>query len=212
MYPVRSSKIAAYLLKIKAVKISIDPPFTWSSGWKSPIYCDNRLTLSYPEIRNIIKEDFADFIRQHYPHAQGIAGIATGAIAHGALVADYLDLPLIYIRSKPKSYGMRNLVEGEVNHEIKYVVIEDLISTGNSSASAVEALQQTGVQVAGTLAIFSYGLPQAQERFRPTGIEYHTLTGLEVLLEEAIALDYLDENQKEVLRDWQINPEIWTRA
>lgn len=200
------------MLKIKAVKISIDPPFTWSSGWKSPIYCDNRLTLSYPEIRNTIKEDFADYIRQHYPHIQGIAGIATGAIAHGALVADYMDLPFIYIRSKPKSYGMQNLVEGAVDQEIAYVVIEDLISTGNSSATAVEALQQTGAEVAGTLAIFSYGFPQAQTRFSSTGTEFHTLTGLEILLEEAIALDYLDEHHKEVLRDWQKNPEIWTGA
>ncbi len=209
MYPVRSSKIAAYLLKIKAVKISIHPPFTWSSGWKSPIYCDNRLTLSYPEIRNVIKEDFSDSILQSFPDVYGVAGIATGAIAHAALVADMLKKPMVYVRNKPKAYGMQNLLEGEVIEGKTYVVIEDLISTGNSSAKAVEALQASGAKVLGTFAIFSYGFPHAQERFKQIHTPFFTLTDFETLLQEAIQLDYLSHSDRETLLKWQKNPENW---
>ena len=206
------SKIAAYLLKIKAVRLQIEEPFTWSSGWRSPIYCDNRLTLSYPDIRNEICKAFVSEIKQRYPDVQGIAGVATGAIAHGVLVAEALGLPFVYIRSSAKGHGMKNLVEGEVTSAKRYVVVEDLISTGGSSSRAVSALLEKGAEVLGTLAIFSYGFPQATKAFDQIQIPFHSLTDLETLMKEAIRLNYLQEAEKNLLREWQKSPETWRKS
>ena len=207
-----SSKIAEYLLKIKAVRLSITPPFTWSSGWKSPIYCDNRLTLSYPEIRGEIRRAFANRIREEYPEATGIAGVATGAIAQGVMVAEELGLPFIYVRAKAKGHGMQNLVEGKVDTKGKYVVIEDLVSTGKSSVQAVEAIQETGAIVLGTLAIFSYGFPHAISTFEKTGTTYDSLTNLRELLQKAEEINYLRPQEKDTILSWQNDPEKWQKT
>lgn len=207
-----SSKIAEYLLKIKAVRLSVDEPFTWSSGWKSPIYCDNRLTLSHPEIRNFIKASFVSKVRELFPDANAIAGVATGAIALGALVADEMKLPMVYIRSSAKGHGMQNLVEGQVDPEGKYVVIEDLVSTGGSSVKAVKALQETGATVLGTIAIFSYGFPQAEELYKTTGTAYHSLTNLSKLLEKAKEFNYLKPEEQASVFDWQKDPAKWRKT
>lgn len=207
--PVNSSKIAEYLLKIKAIRLSIQNPFTWSAGWKSPIYCDNRLILSYPAIRSDIRDAFAAEVRSRYPDAEAIAGVATGGIAMGALVADALGLPFIYVRPTPKSHGLQNQIEGDVQEGQKFVVVEDLVSTGNSSAAAVAALQETGVQVMGTLAVFSYGFSKADVRFAETGTPFHTLTNLPVLLEEAAKLDYIRPEEMEVILEWRQAPSEW---
>lgn len=204
-----SSKIAEYLLKINAVRFQLDPPFTWASGWRSPIYCDNRKTLSYPAIRRDIRDAFVGMVNARFPNATGIAGVATGAIAQGALVADALDLPFIYIRSKAKGHGMGNLIEGEVDQKGRYVVIEDLISTGKSSVAAVNALQETSATVLGTLAIFSYGFPQATDAYAETGTSFHTLTGLPELMTAAEAMQYLLPSQKVVIERWQRDPANW---
>lgn len=204
-----ANSIAAKLLDIQAVKFSLSPPFTWSSGWKSPIYCDNRLTLSYPDLRNEIKEEFAAYIKRNLPQAEAIAGVATGAIAHGILVADALDLPFIYIRPQPKSHGLQNQIEGKVFQEGKYVVIEDLISTGKSSANAVKALQAAHGQVLITLSIFTYGFAQAHQEFLETGTSFHSLLDLETLMAAASSRAYLSPVQAESVRDWQKKPESW---
>lgn len=207
-----SSKIAEYLLKIKAVRLSVDEPFTWSSGWKSPIYCDNRLSLSYPEVRNYIKASFVSMIKEKFPEAEAIAGVATGAIALGALVADEMGLPMVYIRSKAKGHGMQNLVEGKVEQGGKYVVIEDLISTGGSSVKAVKALQESGAEVLATIAIFSYGFPQATETFKRSGTSYYSLTNLSELLQKAEDFDYLKAEEQATIFDWQKDPEQWRKT
>ncbi|MEL6676100.1 MAG: orotate phosphoribosyltransferase [Bacteroidota bacterium] len=204
-----SSKIAEYLLKIKAVQLRLDPPFTWSSGWKSPIYCDNRLSLSYPEVRNFVRDSFVHQVRERYPEATAIAGVATGAIALGALVANAMDLPMVYIRSKAKGHGMAKLVEGKLDPEGKYVVIEDLVSTGKSSVKAVKALQDEGATVLGTLAIFSYGFPVAEAAFSETGTPFHSLTNLSELLQKATEINYLQPESQATIMDWQKDPELW---
>ena len=207
-----SSKIAQDLLEIKAVRFSLAPPFTWASGWRSPIYCDNRKTLSYPALRRYIRDAFVAQVRERYPHATGIAGVATGAIAQAALVAEALDLPLVYIRSKAKGHGMQNLIEGAVDPAGQYVVIEDLISTGKSSVAAVKALQAAGPQVMGTLAIFSYGFPQATAAYAETGTSFHTLADMAALMQAAEAAHYLQANQKAVIETWQADPAHWEGA
>ncbi len=202
-------KIADYLLEIKAVRLQVQQPFTWSSGWKSPIYCDNRLILSYPEIRKGVSEAFVERIKETYPQATAIAGVATGAIAMGMLVAEAMGLPFVYVREKPKGHGMQNQVEGRADASWKYVVIEDLISTGGSSVKAVKALQAAGLEVLGTLAIFSYGFPQATAAFAETGTAFHTLTGLDALLEQAIKRDYIRTEEIETIQNWQQHPDAW---
>ncbi|RMG61726.1 MAG: orotate phosphoribosyltransferase [Bacteroidetes bacterium] len=204
-----NSKIAEYLLKIKAVRLSTQEPFTWASGWRSPIYCDNRLTLSYPEIRAAIRDAFVAEIQARYPQATGVAGVATGAIAQGVLVAEAMGLPFIYIRSKAKGHGMQNLIEGQLDPEGQYVVIEDLISTGGSSAKAVEALQASGATVLGTLAIFSYGFPQAEATFAATGTPCDSLTNLAQLLEKALEYEYLQDHERDTIFAWQQDPAHW---
>lgn len=202
-------KIAEYLLKIKAVKFNLEEPFTWSSGWQSPIYCDNRLTLSYPAIRSYIRDEFVSVIQRLYPGVEAIAGVATGAIAQGALVAEAMELPMVYVRPKPKGHGLLNLVEGDVEVANRYVVIEDLISTGGSSVHAVKALQDLGREVLGTLSIFSYGFPQSDLIFNDTGTRYHALTDLKTLLKAAKDSQYLDENGIESIMRWRTDPENW---
>ena len=209
---VESSKIAEYLLKIKAVRLAVNEPFTWSSGWRSPIYCDNRLILSYPEYRKEIAKAFVEIIQDKYPNAKAIAGVATGAIAWGVLVAEAMGLPFVYIRSKAKGHGLQNLVEGKVDPETPYVIIEDLISTGKSSVAALKALQAAGAQVQGTLSIFSYGFPQATELFETTGTAFHPLTNLATLLEKAIEIDYLEPREQETVMAWQQAPSTWSQS
>ena len=202
-------QLAENLLQIKAIKLSPANPFTWASGWRSPIYCDNRKTLSYPEVRNFIKGAFVSLVREHYPEAECIAGVATGAIGIGALVADLLDLPFVYVRSKPKDHGLTNLIEGEVVEGRKTVVVEDLISTGRSSLNAVTALRDAGMPVLGMVAIFTYDFPVAAERFREAACELHTLTDYHHLLEVAVQTGYVKEQDLETLREWRKAPEEW---
>lgn len=204
-----SYKIAADLLKIKAVQLRLHPPFTWSSGLLSPIYCDNRLTLSFPEVRDHIKEGFIDLIRRKYSEIDAIVGVATGAIAHAALVADALDLPMVYVRSAAKGHGLNNLVEGKLSPGSNCIIIEDLISTGKSSIQAAQAIIQEGYHVRQTLAIFSYGMPGALATFAAQGLQFETLTTFDDLLGIAIRENYLSESERNTLHDWQKNPEGW---
>jgi orotate phosphoribosyltransferase len=201
--------IAQYLLQSKAIKLEPTKPFTWASGWKSPIYCDNRITLSFPEIRKSIRNAFAEKIKQLYPNVEVIAGVATGAIAQGALVADILNLPFIYVRSAPKKHGTENLIEGLVHAGQKVVVIEDLISTGGSSLQAVEALRSAGAEVLGMLAIFTYGFPIAEENFKNHQVALDTLTDYLKLLYLALETGYIKIDQLEVLQQWRRNPDKW---
>ena len=204
-----SSKIAEYLLKIKAVEFRPEQPFTWASGWKSPIYCDNRKTLSYPEVRKAITDAFVQRVRSDYPDATAVAGVATGGIAQAALVADALEMPMIYVRSKPKGHGLENMVEGQVDANARYVVIEDLVSTGGSSAKAVSAILETGATVVGTISIFSYGFPQADETFAATGTSYQPLTTLANMLAKAEEIGYLSADQMENIQEWSLSPSTW---
>ena len=204
-------QLAGYLLQIKAIKLDPANPFTWASGWKSPIYCDNRKTLSYPVIRSFIRDSFVDLISQHYPDVACIAGVATGAIGVGALVADEMDLPFVYVRSRPKGHGLENLIEGEVTKGWKTVVIEDLISTGNSSLQAVTALRDAGMPVLGMGAIFTYGFTLAEEKFREADCSLFTLTDYHYLIEVAVASGFVEKNQLEALKEWRTNPGNWRK-
>lgn len=206
---IESDKIAAYLLEIKAVRLSPAEPFTWSSGWKSPIYCDNRLVLSFPEARDYVAASFVTRIQESYPQADGIIGVATGAIAWGVLVAEKLQLPFAYVRAKAKGHGLQNLLEGKVESGKSYVVIEDLVSTGKSSAQAVRAIQESGATVLTTLSIFSYGFPQAEKTFSETGTTYQSLTNLATLLEKAEQNAYLQGQEQETIFAWQQAPDSW---
>lgn len=201
--------IAKKLLQIKAVKLQPNNPFTWASGWKSPIYCDNRKTLSYPEIRTYIKNEIAEIIRKKYPKVEVIAGVATGAIAQGALVAEALGLPFIYIRPTPKGHGLENLIEGDLRPGQKVVVIEDLISTGGSSLKAVEAIRKDGSEVLGMIAIFTYGFPVAEELFKKAKVKLTTLCNYDAALAEALATKYITEADIATLKEWRLNPSEW---
>ncbi|MDD4696363.1 MAG: orotate phosphoribosyltransferase [Fermentimonas sp.] len=203
---------AEKLLKVKAVKLQPSNPFTWASGWKSPIYCDNRKLMSYPLIRNFLKVEFARIILEKYPQTDAIAGVATGAIAPGALVADLLGLPFVYIRSSPKDHGMENLIEGDLKPKQKVVVIEDLISTGGSSLKAVEAIRRNGSDVLGMLAIFTYGFPHSVEAMHEARVELTTLCNYDAILDEALATDYIDESELKTLQDWRKDPENWGKS
>lgn len=201
--------VASQLLQIKAIKLEPEHPFTWASGWKSPIYCDNRKTLSYPEVRSYIKEQFAAAIRAKYPQAEVIAGVATGAIAQGVLVAQELGLPFIYVRSSAKGHGLENLVEGEYKAGQKVVVIEDLISTGGSSLQAVEALRGGGCYVLGMMAIFTYGFRKAVDNFKAAGCQLDTLSDYNAMIDLAVKSGYVKEAEVEKLKEWRINPEAY---
>ncbi len=205
----REKIIAEYLLQIKAIKLEPANPFLWASGWHSPIYCDNRLILSSPEIRKFIVESFCDLIRSVYPEATLIAGVATGAIAHGAVVADRLDLPFAYVRNAPKGHGLSNIIEGRVTSSDRVVVIEDLVSTGNSSISAVKALRAEGCEVMGMAAIFTYGFEIAADNFRRSACEFHTLTNYEILIDVALDKGVVNREHLKTLQDWRKNPEEW---
>lgn len=201
-----SAIIAGRLMDIKAIKLQPNDPFTWASGWKSPIYCDNRKALAYPDIRTIIKCAFAETARQKYADFDVVAGVATGAIAQGALVADLLGKPFVYVRSAPKDHGMGNLIEGELPAGSKVVVIEDLISTGGSSLKAVEALRQAGYEAVGMVASYTYGFPVAAKAFADAGVELQTLTDYEHVVEQALATGYIAESDVELLHEWRKDP------
>ena len=201
--------VAERLLKIKAVKLQPANPFTWASGWKSPIYNDNRKTLSYPEIRSFIKLELARTISEKYENADAIAGVATGAIAQGALVADLLGLPFVYIRSTPKDHGLENLIEGELRPGMEVVVVEDLISTGGSSLKAVEAIRRDGCEVIGMVAAYTYGFPVAEEAFKNAKVPLVTLTNYEAVLDVALRTGYIEEEDIATLNDWRKDPAHW---
>jgi len=202
-------KIAQSLLQIKAIKLQPTNPFTWASGWKSPIYCDNRKTLSYPKIRKLIKETFVKTIQDKYGMPDVIAGVATGAIAIGMLVAEEMGLPFIYVRPKPKEHGLGNMIEGEVPVGKRVVVIEDLISTGKSSLSAVKALRDAEIDVIGMVAIFTYGFKTAEQNFIDTKLELATLSNYNVLIQNALETGYIKESELETLQEWRLNPGNW---
>ena len=204
--------IADYLLQIKAIKLQPSSPFTWASGWKSPIYCDNRTPLSYPEVRNYICDYFSEKISELYPEAEVIAGVATGAIAHGMLVADRLGLPFIYVRSGAKGHGLGNQVEGSYSPGQKVVVIEDLISTGGSSLNAVHALRDVGCNVLGMLAIFTYGFEKAVNAFSEAGCRVDTLSNYNILVEMAIEKGYVTADNLKTLGEWRIDPASWKNS
>jgi orotate phosphoribosyltransferase len=202
-------KIAAFLLKTKAVKLSPNKPFMWSSGWNSPIYCDNRITLSDVEARDFIKKALAKAIKKNFPDVDLIAGVATAGIAQGALVADYLKLPFAYVRPKPKEHGMGNQIEGRIEKGQKVVVLEDLISTGGSSIKAAEALMEQGIDVVGMIAIFTYGFKIADANFAEKNLKLVTLSNYNYLIDEALNQNYIKSEDLESLKKWRSNPEKW---
>ena len=202
-------EIAELLLQSKAIKLEPAKPFVWASGWHSPIYCDNRITLSYPEVRKIISDRFVEIIKKEFPEPDLIAGVATGAIAQGALVADQLNLPFVYVRSSAKDHGRQNLIEGRIGENRNVVIIEDLVSTGGSSLKAANALKDAGCNVLGMVAIFTYGFPKADENFKKENIRLITLSNYEALLEQAIQTGYITENQLKILQNWRKDQENW---
>ena len=204
-----AKKTAEVLLKVKAIKLSPTDPFTWASGWKSPIYCDNRVTLSYPTVRVFLKEEISKIVESKYGKPDVIAGVATGAIAIGVLVAQELGVPFIYVRPEPKSHGRKNQIEGHLKNGQNVVVIEDLISTGKSSLNAVKALQESGATVKGMVAIFSYGFDLASENFKNSNVGLTTLSDYSHLLEQAMDSKYITEKELDTLTDWRKNPENW---
>jgi orotate phosphoribosyltransferase len=207
----RALKVAEFLLRIKAVELNPEQPFTWASGLKSPIYCDNRKTLSYPEIRSFIREAFISEVKENYHQPDVIAGVATGGIAIGALIADSLNLPFIYVRSEAKKHGLGNQVEGVLKSGQKVVVIEDLISTGKSSLNAVQALREQGGEIMGMIAIFTYGFETASENFKNHQCPLITLTNYESLLHQALNSGYISNQQLDTLKQWKLNPENWSK-
>ena len=204
-----AKKTAELLLQIHAIKLQPNQPFTWASGWKSPIYCDNRIVLSYPPIRNYIRETMAKHIEKQYGKPDVIAGVATGAIGIGILVAEYLGLPFVYVRPEAKSHGRQNQIEGVVQKGQNVVVVEDLISTGKSSLNAVKALKEEGVNVKGMVAIFSYGFDVAITNFKDENVTLHTLSNYQSLLEQALDTNYITAKELNVLTQWNANPSEW---
>lgn len=205
-------KIAEFLLQIKAVKLQPENPFTWASGWKSPIYCDNRKTLSYPSIRTYIRQHFVETINQHFAKPDVIAGVATGGIAQGALVAQEMGLPFIYIRSEAKKHGLTNMIEGDVESGQNVVVIEDLISTGGSSLKAVEALRERGCVVKGMAAIFTYGFADAEQNFKTAKCNLKTLSNYQALINTALHKNYINQKDVESLNNWRLSPATWEQT
>ena len=203
------NQFAKKLMEIQAIKLQPNDPFTWASGWKSPIYTDNRKTLSFPSLRSFVKLELCHAIQEYFPEAEAVAGVATGAIAQGALVADELGLPYAYVRPKPKDHGMGNQVEGELKKGAKVIVVEDLISTGGSSLKAVAALREYGVEVIGMVASFTYGFPVAEEAFREASVRLITLSDYAAVLEQAAATGYIKNEEIEVLNEWRKNSSVW---
>lgn len=202
-------KIAQSLLQIKAIKLQPANPFMWASGWKSPIYCDNRKTLSYPSVRNQIRDGFVEVIKQKYGMPDAIAGVATGAIAIGVLVAEAMDLPFVYVRPKPKEHGLGNVIEGEVPEGKKVVVVEDLISTGKSSLNAVEALRKANVDVLGMVAIFTYGFSLSEQNFKEANVSLSTLSNYKTLITIALETGYVEDEDIITLENWRVTPSNW---
>ncbi len=205
------SIFAAKLLEVKAIKLQPNDPFTWASGWKSPFYCDNRQTLSFAGLRSFVKIELCRLILENFPEVEAIAGVATGAIAQGALVADSLSLPFAYVRSKPKDHGMENLIEGKLEPGAKVVVVEDLISTGGSSLKAVQALRASGVEVIGMVASYTYGFPVAIQAFEEANVTLKTLTNYEAVVAEALRIGYITEKDTPLLHEWRKDPAHWNQ-
>jgi orotate phosphoribosyltransferase len=205
-----AEKTAELLLQINAIKLNPKNPFTWASGWQSPIYCDNRLILSFPAIRNFVREEFSKHIEKEFGKPDVIAGVATGAIGIGMLVAEYMGLPFVYVRPEPKKHGRQNQVEGFLQKGQNVVVVEDLISTGNSSLLAVEALKEAGANIKGMVAIFTYGFDVAKENFKNANIELNTLADYNNLLELAVAKNYISEIELKTLQEWRVSPSTWS--
>lgn len=204
-----AKKVAKKLLEINAIKLNVESPFSWASGWKSPIYCDNRLSLSYPEVRTYIKNQLANTIKDNFNEVEAIAGVATAGIPQGALVADALNVPFIYVRAKPKGHGMENLIEGKIVAGQKVVVIEDLVSTGGSSLKAIEALKKCDISVLGMVSIFTYGFPVAEENFTNEKVKLISLSSYSELIDEALKLNYVTQEQISDLKKWRENPATW---
>lgn len=204
-----AKQTAELLLQINAIKLNCENPFLWASGWKSPIYCDNRIILSYPSVRQTIAKTMVQQIKTLYPNAELIAGVATGAIGIGLLVAEELNLPFVYVRPEPKKHGRQNQIEGKADKNQKVVVVEDLISTGMSSINAVKALKDSELDILGMIGIFSYGFKKAQDNFAEEGITLHTLSNYPTLLEKAIEISYITENELQTLKKWNEAPEKW---
>lgn len=206
-----AQKTAELLLQINAIKLNPNEPFVWASGWKSPIYCDNRITLSYPDIRRYIQNQFATNIIEKFGKPDVIAGVATGAIGIGLLVAEALDLPFVYVRPEPKKHGRKNQIEGHLQSNQKVVVIEDLISTGKSSLQAVEALRENQAEIIGMAAIFSYGFQVADDNFKQSGTTLYTLSNYETLIQQAVEQNYVQSDDVETLKIWRTNPSQWNQ-
>ncbi len=202
--------LAEKLLKISAIKLQPENPFTWASSWNSPIYTDNRKTLSYPEVRSFIKVELSHIILENFPEADAVAGVATGAIAQGAMVADTLGMPYVYVRSTPKDHGLENLIEGDLRPGSKVVVIEDLVSTGGSSLKAVQAIRNAGCEVVGMVAIFSYEFPVATKSFKDADVKLITLSNYTALINAALETGFIRDSDVETLREWRKDPSIWT--
>ena len=205
----QKSTLAARLLDIKAIKLQPNNPFTWASGWKSPFYCDNSKTLSYADLRNYIKLRIVNAVLENFADADVVAGVATGAIAQGALVADALNMPFVYVRPKPKDHGMQNLIEGDLQAGQKVVVVEDLISTGGSSLKAVEAIRQAGCEVVGMVASYTYGFPVAEKAFADAGVKLITLTDYEHVVAKALETGYIQQADTQLLAEWRQAPDKW---
>ncbi|MCA0133672.1 orotate phosphoribosyltransferase [Winogradskyella alexanderae] len=204
-----AKKTAEVLLQINAIKLQPENPFTWASGWKSPIYCDNRIVLSFPQIRNYVRESMAKQIEKQYGKPDVIAGVATGAIGIGVLVAEYLNLPFVYVRPEAKKHGRKNQIEGYIEKGQSVVVVEDLISTGKSSLNAVKALEEAEVTIKGMVGIFSYGFKIAEDNFEKANVELFTLGNYETLLEQALDTHYINKQQQAILAQWNANPSEW---
>ena len=202
-------KLAEYLLQIKAIQSNTQQPFTWTSGIKSPVYCDNRKLLSYPEVRTYVKNGLISLLKEYFPQTECIAGVATAGIPHGAIIADALDLPFVYVRSKPKEHGLTNTIEGDLKHGQRVLVVEDTISTGGSSLKAVEDLRAVGAEVSGMIAIYKYGFESAKQKFDDAGVVLKTLTSYDFLIRVAIENGYVSAEELETLNSWRQNPSAW---
>jgi orotate phosphoribosyltransferase len=207
--PETAQRVAELLLEAKAIKLSPEKPFQWSSGWLSPIYCDNRVALSYPDTRTYIKKILAELIRTEYPDVDVVVGVATGGIAQGALVADMLELPFAYVRPEPKKHGMGNQIEGRIEPGQSVIIIEDLISTGGSSLKVVDVLRDAGIEVAGMVAIFTYGFSVAEKNFADKNVKLSVISNYNALIETAVEHDYVTKEQVESLSAWRLSPETW---
>lgn len=207
----RALKVAEFLLQIKAVKLQPSDPFTWSSGWQSPIYCDNRVILSYPQVRTFIRQGITEIINESFNTPELVAGVATGGIAHGVLAAQEVGLPFAYVRSKPKEHGMGNHIEGVVEEGQNTIIVEDLISTGGSSAKAIKALKESGAQVKGLISIFTYGFDMSEKLFEDLNCPIYSLCDYSTLIDQALATEYIKQEDYTSLLKWRENPEKWQK-